>query len=68
MLRRGFAMMDDNIKWKPFLVTDQSNNLVCLANSKRWKKSLGESLFMTAFINQHHKQSIFYILENLLSI
>jgi uncharacterized protein (AIM24 family) len=31
------------------------NNLVCLANSKRWKRVLtGESLFMTAFINQQH--------------
>jgi uncharacterized protein (AIM24 family) len=35
----SFMMMDNNIQWKPFLVTDQSNNLVCLANSKRWKKS-----------------------------
>jgi hypothetical protein len=35
------------------------NNLVCLANSKRWKRVLtGESLFMTAFINPS-KESIF---------
>jgi uncharacterized protein (AIM24 family) len=33
-------------------VTDQTT--ICLANSKRWKRVLtGESLFMTAFINQH---------------
>jgi hypothetical protein len=42
-------MMMDNNQMETILVTDPSNNQVCLANSKRWKRVLtGESLFMTA--------------------
>jgi uncharacterized protein (AIM24 family) len=62
----SFMMMDNNIQmdfWRRI-----KNNLVCLANSKRAGRVLtGESLFMTAFINQHHKAKyllLLLILEN----
>jgi uncharacterized protein (AIM24 family) len=51
-------MMDNNIRWKPFFGDGSEQQSGLFGKLCRKKRVLtGESLFMTAFINQHHSKA-----------